>query len=459
MSLFLYNTLSRRKEAFEPGDPRRVTMYVCGPTVYSYAHIGNARPVVVFDVLFRLLRQRYPQVVYARNVTDVDDKINAAARDQAVAIEVVSQRFTDIYRTDMAALGALPPTVEPCATQHIPQMVAMIQRLIATGHAYVARDHVLFHVPGFTDYGALSKRERDDMVAGARVEVAPFKKDPADFVLWKPSSPDMPGWESPWGRGRPGWHIECSSMIETHLGETIDIHGGGNDLIFPHHENELAQSTCAHNAKPLARVWMHNGFLTIDAAKMSKSLGNVVTVHALLKDHPGESIRWALLSAHYRQPLDWSDETLTQATRTLNRIYATLDQVADTPAAKGTIPAGLKDALDDDLNTPKAMAEIAALAHALNQAADHETKARLKGELLAAGEVLGVLQQAPAAWFTNSPKAKAVDAAEVERLIAARTAARQARDFAEADRIRAQISGLGVAIEDRADGTRWRVME
>ena len=459
MSLFLYNTLTRRKEAFAPRDPARVTMYVCGPTVYNFAHIGNARPVVVFDVLFRLLRQRFPQVIYARNYTDVDDKINATAKEQNVPINVITDKFMAIYASDMAALNALPPTIEPRATQHITQMIAMIEQLIANGHAYAVEGHVVFNVPSFAEYGALSKRARDDMVAGARVEVAPYKKDPADFVLWKPSTPDLPGWDSPWGRGRPGWHIECSSMIETHLGETIDIHGGGHDLIFPHHENELAQSTCAHGGHPLARVWMHNGFLTIDKEKMSKSLGNFVTVHDLLKEHAGEAVRLALLSAHYRQPLDWSDESLAQAKRTLNRLYGALEKVAHVPAHETPTPAGVVEALEDDLNTPKAFAEIATLATALNQATDPNEQARLKSELLAAGAVLGLLQQSPTDWLANAPKAGSIDGAEVERLIEARNAARKAKNFAEADRLRAAIDALGVTIEDRPDGTRWRIKD
>jgi cysteinyl-tRNA synthetase len=459
MSLNLYNTLTRRKEPFTPADPARVTMYVCGPTVYNYAHIGNARPAVVFDVLFRLLAQSYANVVYARNTTDVDDKINAAAKAQGVDIKLITEKFTAIYRADMAALGVLPPTLEPRATDHIARMIAMIEVLLEKGHAYTAEGHVMFHVPSFAGYGQLSGRNRDDMIAGARVEVAPFKKDPADFVLWKPSTPDIPGWDSPWGRGRPGWHIECSAMIEQHLGHTIDIHGGGHDLIFPHHENELAQGTCAHGGKTYARVWMHNGFLTMDKEKMSKSLGNIVTVHELLKDTPGEALRWALLSAHYRQPLDWSDDTVAQAERTLNRLYATLEQVKDIAPAQTGAPQAVVDALADDLNTPKAMAEIAAAAKALNQAGTNTEKARLKGELLAAGALLGVLQQTPEAWSAGKPHAKVVDAAEVEQLIAARIAARKAKDFKEADRLRDAIAGLGVVIEDRADGTKWRMAE
>ncbi len=459
MPLTLYNTLTRRKETFTPADPGRVTMYVCGITAWNYAHIGNARPAVVFDVLFRLLSTRYPKVIYARNFTDVDDKINAASQAQGVAIKAVTDKFMAIYGADMAALGALPPTLEPCATDHIQQMIAMIEVLLKNDNAYAIEGHVLFHVPSFAGYGQLSGRNRDDMIAGARVEVAPFKKDPADFVLWKPSTPDLPGWDSPWGRGRPGWHIECSAMIEAHLGTSIDIHGGGHDLIFPHHENELAQSTCAHNGATFAGIWMHNGFLTMDKEKMSKSVGNIVTVHELLKDAPGEALRWALLTAHYRQPLDWSADSVTQAKRTLDRLYGTLEQVTAIEVEKTAAPRAVTEALEDDLNTPKAMAEIAAAAKALNQATTDPERARLKGELLAAGNLLGVLQQRPDAWFASAASAKSVDAEEVERLIAARIAARNARDFKEADRLRSIIADLGVIIEDRTDGTKWRVAE
>jgi cysteinyl-tRNA synthetase len=455
MSLILYNTLTRRKEPFVPADPARVTMYVCGPTVYNFAHIGNARGPVVFDVLRRHLSVRYPQVVYARNITDVDDKISAAAKAEGTPISAITDKFAQIYRDDTAALGVLPPTIEPHATAHIREMVAMIERLLASGHAYAAEGHVLFHVPKFAAYGALSGRNRDDMIAGARVEVAPYKQDPADFVLWKPSTPDLPGWDSPWGRGRPGWHIECSAMIAAHLGQTIDIHGGGHDLVFPHHENELAQSTCAHG-KPLARFWLHNGFLTMDKEKMSKSLGNIVTIHDVLKQAPGEAVRWALLGAHYRQPMDWSDYLLTQSKKTLDRLYLALDQVKDVKADNGNAPSAVTSALDDDLNTPVAMAEIAAMARALNTATTDVDKGRLKGELLAAGAMLGVLQQEPSAWLKGSSSSATVDAIEVESLIAARNAARKSKDFKEADRIRDQIAALGVVIEDRADGTHWR---
>ena len=459
MSLILYNTLTRAKEPFTPADPARVTMYVCGPTVYNYAHIGNARPAVVFDVLFRLLSARYPKVIYARNFTDVDDKINAAAKAQNVPIKTITDKFKAIYQADTGALGVMPPTLEPCATDHIPQMIAMIETLLKGGYAYEAESHVLFNVPSFPAYGRLSGRDRDDMIAGARVEVAPYKKDPADFVLWKPSTPDLPGWDSPWGRGRPGWHIECSAMIEAHLGATIDIHCGGHDLTFPHHENEIAQGTCAHGGATYARVWMHNGFLTMDKEKMSKSLGNLFTIHELLEKAPGEALRWAILSAHYRQPLEWSDETIAQAKTTLDRAYRALEQVADITAIPNVAPTAVIAALEDDLNTPKAMAEVAAIVKALNQATATADKARLKGQLVAAGNLLGVLQQQPAAWFGAAKDSSGVDAAEVERLIAARLAARKAKDFKEADRLRGAIAALGVTIEDRADGTKWRVAE
>jgi len=457
MSLILYNTLTRTKEPFRPQDPARVTMYVCGPTVYNHAHIGNARPAVVFDVLVRLLRTRYPAVTYARNITDVDDKINAAAKATGQPISAITDKFAAIYREDMLALGVAMPDIEPKATAHIGEIIALIERLLKSGHAYAAEGHVLFNVPAFAGYGKLSGRDQDAMMEGARVEVAPYKKDPADFVLWKPSTPDLPGWDSPWGRGRPGWHIECSAMIAAHLGETIDIHGGGNDLIFPHHENELAQSSCAHGGAPLARYWLHNGFLTMDKEKMSKSLGNIVTVHELLSRAPGEAIRWALLAAHYRQPLDWSDEALAQARKTLDRLYLALDQVKHIEAEPAAVPATVLAALDDDLNTPKAAAEIAALAKALNSAHTDSAKADLKGRLLAAGRMLGVLQQDPETWLKSAGPQTNVDPAEIERLIAARIAARAARDFKEADRIRDQIVALGVIIEDRADGTHWRM--
>lgn len=457
MQIQIHNTLTRQKETFVPQDPQRVTMYVCGPTVYNYAHIGNARPVVVFDTLYRLLKRVYPQVVYVRNVTDVDDKINAAAQKEGVPIGTITERYHAIYREDMAALGALPPVIEPKVTQYIPAIVTMIGRLIGNGHAYEAEGHVLFNVPSYKAYGALSRRNRDDMIAGARVDVAPYKRDAADFVLWKPSPPDLPGWDSPWGRGRPGWHIECSAMIEANLGDnTIDIHGGGHDLVFPHHENEIAQSTCAHGGRLFSRYWMHNGFVNIESEKMSKSIGNVLLVHDLLKQAPGEAIRLALLSAHYRQPLDWTEAGLREAKAQLDRLYRALDSLKDAEATENTAPEAFLAALADDLNTPKALAELHQIANAANKATDNGEKARLKGELLAAGGLLGLLQQDAAAWLKGEG-AGDVDAGEIESLIAARREARARKDWAESDRIRDELAARGILLEDKAGETTWRV--
>ena len=457
--LSLYNSLTRRKEEFVPADPERVTMYVCGPTVYNHAHIGNARPAVVFDVLARLLRRLYPHVVYARNITDIEDKIIAAAKAQGVDISVVTEKYADIYRKDMGVLGVLAPDLEPKATETIDEMIEMMERLIAAGHAYAAEGHVLFNVPSFADYGRLSGRDRDEMVAGARVEVAPYKKDPSDFVLWKPSDADQPGWDSPWGRGRPGWHIECSAMIEKHLGQTIDIHGGGIDLQFPHHENEVAQSSCSHGGAPLARFWLHNGFVNIESEKMSKSLGNVLLVNDLIRQAPGEAIRLALLNGHYRQPLDWTAEGLTQAKRMLDRLYGSLRNLADVKAepANDAAPDAFVDALLDDLNTPKALAVLFDLAKQANTASDPGTRAQLKAALIGAGRMIGILEMDPEAWFAGGGAASHIDGEEIERLIAARNAARKAKDFAEADRIRDELAAQGIQIEDGPQGTSWRV--
>ena len=455
MPISFYNSLTRRTEPFTPLDPARVTMYLCGPTVYSYVHIGNARGPVVFDVLVRLLRRHYPQVVYARNITDVDDKINAAARDQGVAIRAITDRFAQAYREDMAELGIAPPDLEPNATDHIPPIIAMIQRLIADGHAYAAEGHVLFDVDSYPAYGMLSGRDTEELIAGARVEVAPYKKNPADFVLWKPSTPDLPGWASPWGIGRPGWHIECSAMSAAHLGETIDIHAGGIDLLFPHHENEVAQSTCAHGGKTFARWWMHNGMLTFDGRKMSKSLGNVLLVRELLKTHPAEALRLRLLSGHYRQPLDWSDAAISQAISTLDGWYRVLRDLADVGLAAGALPVPerVEAALCDDLNTPQALAELAVLADAARQSGT----AIAKSTLLGGGALLGLLQQDPEAWFKRGGGQR-TDVARIEALIEERRAARGARDFKRADAIRDELAGAGIAIEDGPQGTRWSVL-
>ncbi len=452
--LVLYNTLSRRKEVFEPLDPGNVRMYVCGPTVYDLAHIGNARPVIVFDVLYRLLRQIYgaAHVRYARNITDVEDKINAAAKANGETIGALTERTLKAFHEDAAALGCLPPDVEPRATAHIGEMIAMIGALLASGHAYVAEHHVLFSIASMAEYGRLSGRSRDEMIAGARVEVAPYKRDPADFVLWKPSPEDLPGWESPWGRGRPGWHIECSAMSARHLGETFDIHGGGIDLIFPHHENEIAQSVSAHHGKPFVRYWLHNAFVIVEGEKMSKSLGNFRTIRDVLAEAPGEAARYAMLMSHYRDPLDWTSERLQAAKHALDRFYLALRQTADVAAAERRMSPGMSEALLDDLNTPRVFAELHETLTALNKASAAAEKARLKGELLAGGEVLGLLQQNPEAWL----KGEEGEAAEIETLIAQRNAARKARDFGEADRIRNTLAIRGILLEDGPGGTTWR---
>nr|WP_286208768.1 cysteine--tRNA ligase [Azospirillum sp. A1-3] len=453
----LYNTLTRRKERFEPLRPDHVGMYVCGPTVYDTAHIGNARPVVVFDLLFRLLSRLYPAVTYVRNITDVDDKIIDRARDSGEPIDALTARTTDLFHADMDALNALRPTIEPRATQHIGQMIALIATLIERGNAYAAEGHVLFSVPSMPSYGQLSRRSLDDMIAGARVEVAPYKRDASDFVLWKPSSPDQPGWDSPWGRGRPGWHIECSAMAKEHLGVTFDIHGGGLDLIFPHHENEIAQSCCANGTDRLARTWVHNGFVTVEGEKMSKSLGNFFTVHDLLDEFPGEAIRLTLLSAHYRQPLDFTREGIRQAKGALDRWYQAL-RGEPVPAA-GELPFDVLAALEDDLNSPLAIAHLHELATAVNKAKSDAEKAAAKGALLAAGQQLGLLQQDPEAWFRWAPAgggAEGLSDADVEQLIADRKAARAGKNFAEADRIRKELADKGIILEDGPQGTTWK---
>ncbi|WP_428380284.1 cysteine--tRNA ligase [Nevskia ramosa] len=454
----LHNTLSGRKEDFAPLNPERVTMYVCGPTVYSFAHIGNARPAVVFDVLARVLRRRYPRVDYTRNITDIDDKINAAAAKEGVAIKVITERYTDIYHEDLDALGVARPTYEPKVTEHLAHIISMVERLIANGSAYAAEGHVLFNVTRYAGYGELSKRDRREMIAGARVEVAPYKKDPGDFVLWKPSTPDQPGWESPWGRGRPGWHIECSAMAEALLGDTIDIHGGGHDLVFPHHENERAQSTAAHDGKTFARYWLHNGFLTMDSEKMSKSVGNVLLIREILKAAPGEAVRLALLTGHYRQPLDWNDEALADARRKLDRLYGALRDAGDVAASDAKAPDAFIAALEDDINTPAALAELFELARALNKASDAAEKATLVAQIKDAGALLGLLQQNPGEWFSQSSGSESTgpNEAEIEAALAARVAAKAAKDYKEADRIRDDLKARGVLVEDSKDGQRWR---
>ena len=456
MTIHLHDTLRAKKVEFEPLEPGRVTMYLCGPTVYNFAHIGNARPAVVFDLLARLLRREY-KLTFARNITDVDDKINAAAQETGKSIDEITERFIKAYNDDMAVLGVLPPDIEPRATRHIDEMIEMILELIEKGFAYEAEGHVVFDVAADENYGQLSKRNLREMIAGSRVEVAPYKKAPHDFVLWKPSTPELPGWDSPWGRGRPGWHIECSAMAGKHLGRTIDIHAGGQDLIFPHHENELAQSSCAHDGELFARYWLHNGFLSIEQEKMSKSLGNVLLVHDLIKTIPGEVIRLALLSAHYRQPLDWSGETIESAKRMLDRLYGAVRgiEVSADDRSKGEPPAAVIAALEDDLNTPKALAEMFNLARALNKTEDEIERLPLATKILSAGDLVGLLQNDPEDWFTGSTDSELSDS-EIETLIAERNRVRAEKDFAQADAIRDELAAKGVSIEDGADGSRWR---
>ncbi|OYX75686.1 MAG: cysteine--tRNA ligase [Rhizobiales bacterium 32-66-11] len=462
MELRLYNTLTRSKDPFRPIDPANVRMYVCGPTVYDHAHIGNARPVIVFDVLFRLLQRTYgaEQVTYVRNITDVDDKINARAADRGISIRDLTEETYDWFRKDTAELGCLRPTVEPRATEHIAEMKILIERLVASGHAYVAEDHVLFNVPAMPDYGRLSRRPLDEMIAGARVDVAPYKRDAMDFVLWKPSAEGVPGWPSPCGitvPGRPGWHIECSAMSWKHLGETFDIHGGGIDLVFPHHENEIAQTRCAFDSGVMAQVWMHNGFLMLEGEKMSKSLGNFVTIRELLNDWPGEVLRLAMLSTHYRQPINWTRQGIGFAAKTLDKWYRIIGDEPAERAGAGENPfeAEIAERLGDDLNSPSA---ISHLHHLASVAEDVDTSSALKRRFKAAANLMGLLQDTESEWRARQAEDAAVDAVMVEELIAARNAARKSRDFAAADHIREQLAAKGVVLMDNKDGTTsWEV--
>ena len=459
-SIVLYNSLTRRKEQLETLHPGRVGMYVCGPTVYNLAHIGNARPAVIFDVLARLLRLFFSDVTYVRNITDVDDKINAASVETGEKIGVITERFTTAYHQDMAALNIAQPDAEPRVTDHIEQIVNMIESLVEREHAYLAEGHVLFDIKSFPEYGELSGRSTDDMIAGARVEIAPYKRDPMDFVLWKPSTPELPGWESPWGRGRPGWHIECSAMSESHLGETIDIHGGGRDLIFPHHENEIAQSICAHGGSPYCRMWVHNGFVTVEGQKMSKSLGNVLLVRDLLDEAPAEAIRLALLSTHYRAALDWTTVRLDEAKRTLVKWYRALELCSTDSLSDEAVPdSEVVCALCDDLNTSVVFARIHQLVGDLGQSSDPVEQAKLKHTIVASADVLGLLQQDPttalAALTASSLKRNDIDAAWIEQRIEDRRLARLNKNFEQADNIRDELSAAGIRIEDSADGTTW----
>jgi cysteinyl-tRNA synthetase len=468
MEFALYDTLTRRKRVFTPLDPARVRMYVCGPTVYDFAHIGNARPVIVFDVLFRLLRHLYgaDHVTYVRNITDVDDKINARAAEEYPdlplneAIRRVTETTDRQFHEDVAALGCLPPTIEPRATEHIEEMKALIERLVASGHAYVAEDHVLFRVSSMPDYGQLSKRSLDELIAGARVEVAPYKRDAMDFVLWKPSKPGEPAWASPCGiaaPGRPGWHIECSAMAWRYLGETFDIHGGGIDLVFPHHENEIAQTRCAFHSPLMANFWMHNGFLQVEGRKMAKSEGNFITMRELLADWPGEVLRLNMLRTHYRQPIDWTTRGLEESAKTLDDWYA-LSKVANAKRiavdARTDLYQPVRDAVRDDLNTPKAIAELHQLSNSIEQGAGETAL----GEFLHSLKFLGFLRESAADWEARWQSARGIDAVKIDALIDARKAARKAKNFKEGDRIRDELNAIGIELEDHKDGTTtWKV--
>ncbi len=457
-ALKLYNSLTREKQDFKPLNPAHVRLYACGPTVYNFAHIGNARMAVVFDLLTNLLRTLYPKVTYASNITDIDDKIIAAAKESGLPCEEITCKYADIYNRDMAALGVKAPDIQPRATQHIPQMIALIETLIAKGHAYEGQGHVLFNVPSFPAYGGLSGRSRDDQIAGARVEIAPYKKDPADFVLWKPSTPDQPGWDSPWGRGRPGWHIECSAMAQEHLGLPFDIHGGGADLKFPHHENEIAQSCCAqselNDLSAFSKVWVHNGFVTVNTQKMAKSEGNTRLVNDLLQQYDGETLRLALLSAQYSQPLDWTENLLQQTQAVLTRLYQSLRELSDTTPEKDSDQHDnpVLEALCDDLNTPKAIASLNHLARKATQ-----TKAPFdKSALVFAANLLGILQKDADVWLGYGQKSSAIDAAKIEDLLQQRQDARKTKNFTRADEIRRELTEMGIAIEDTPAGTVWK---
>ncbi len=454
--LRIYNTLTRTKDTFKPIDPNHVRMYVCGPTVYDYAHVGNARPVIVFDTFYRLLKRQYPKVTYARNITDIDDKILARAKERGISIKELTIGTTKKYHDDMGHLNALRPDEEPRATDFIPQMINLTKTLVDKGFAYEAEGHVLFSVKQMDDYGKLSRRTRDELIAGARVEIAPYKKDPADFVLWKPAPEGGEGWESPWGYGRPGWHLECSAMADELLGTTFDIHGGGLDLIFPHHENEIAQSTCAHNGTAPANYWMHNGFLMVNGEKMSKSLGNFYTVHDLLEKTQGETIRLNILSTHYRQPCDFTDKGLKEAKAILDKWYGALRNASEVTADDLEVFSKVEDALLDDLNVPLAISEIHNLVGQLNKATDLAEKAKLKSQIIASGNALGLLEQEAESWLKGGATTDGPSDEEIESLIQKRIDAKKAKDFITSDKIRDDLAAVGIVLEDSPQGTTWR---
>ncbi len=461
--LHLHNTLTKKKEEFIPVDDSHVRMYTCGPTVYNYAHIGNARPAVISDLLVRLLRYLYPKVTYVSNITDIDDKIITASKETNKPINEITKKFEKIYNQDMSSLGVLPPDIQPRATQHIGDMIKLVKQMIDNGYAYESENHVLFDVTSYKAYGKLSGRDIEDQLAGSRVEVASYKKDPGDFVLWKPSFDDDPGWDSPWGFGRPGWHLECSAMSEKNLGLPFDIHGGGMDLIFPHHENEVAQSCGAHGEQNdpqiFVKYWIHNAMLNIGGKKMSKSLGNIFYIRDYLEKYPGEVLRLALMSGHYRQSLNWTNESIEQAHSMLNRIYRNLKKVEDINIDENNvnlIPKNVLDCLCDDLNTPESLAQLNDLVNKLSKATDKEKIKVYKGQILAVGNILGILQNSPDKWLGIGQTSDSIDSSKIDSLIEERKLARESKDFSRADEIRNELAAMGIEIEDTPKGTIWR---
>ena len=457
MVLKIHNTLSGTKETFEPVDNNHVRIYACGPTVYNYAHIGNARMAVVNDLLVNVLRTQFENVTYVSNITDIDDKIIDAAHELNEPIKNLTTKYTKIYNDDMGYLNVKLPDIQPHATDHISEMIDLIKKLIENNYAYEKDGHVLFHVPSFSKYGVLSKRNRDEQIAGSRVEVAPFKKDPADFILWKPSPDPLPGWESPWGFGRPGWHLECSAMSEKTLGLPFDIHSGGMDLVFPHHENEIAQ-TCSlddnHEPASFAKFWFHNGFVNVEGEKMSKSIGNIKLVHDLKKQYKGEVLRLTLLSAHYRQPLNWTKEIIDQNSKMLDRFYRSLKELQDVEISSDLVSEDIMESLLDDLNTPKVLAKLNTLSNTLSSA-DTDEKRNIKNNLIATGKILGVMQEDPNIWLGYNQTANP-EKEEIEGLINQRNEARRSKDFKLADQIRDKLKSKGIEIEDTKNGTIWR---
>ena len=452
MNIKLYNTLAGKKQNFIPINSNRVTMYICGPTVYSYPHIGNARGPVIFDILAGLLKREY-ELIYVRNITDLDDKIYEAAKSEQSDVSEITQRYTKIYHQDISALGVKDPDIEPRATDHIKEMIEMIEDLLAKGYAYENKGHVLFSVDSYSDYGSLSNRQHEDQIAGSRVAIATYKRNPRDFVLWKPSTSDLPGWESPWGVGRPGWHLECSTMAKKYLGETLDIHGGGSDLIFPHHENECAQSICSHKGKPFANFWVHHGMIDFNHTKMSKSEGNLLLIRDLLEEIPGEVVRMALISTHYRKPINWSDDLVKDSKKKLDRLYSAIRKV---DIFQETEPSNeVLSALADDLNTPKALSALFKLVKLINNSEDSIERKKYASTLMASASLLGVMTLSADEWFKTS-SSKALTRDEIEHLISQREQARESKNFSESDRIRNDLLEKGVLIEDGPDGTEWR---